>query len=281
MAVPEGDVGGQIEVLLGQLLEQGGHGAADTGEEIVRLLVDYYGTGLARVCEIVGADRPDLIHQLAADPLVESQLVLHELHPLDVDARIEAALDRVRPYLGSHAGGVAYLGVDEGGVARLRLSGSCNGCASSTVTVSMTIEEAVRAAAPELTGIAVDGEVEEPQLLQIGRRPAAPSAPVWRHPSATELPAEGEVTAVHLDGRRVMATRLDDTYYAYVDRCPACEASLVGSALTGAVLTCAGCGARYDVRLAGRAIDGSRRHLDPLPLLDDAAGIRVALPEAV
>lgn len=281
--MPEGDVGGQIEILLGRLLEQGGHDAAGTGEEIVRLLVDYYGSGLARVCEIVGADRPDLIHQLAADPLVESQLVLHGLHPLDVDARIEAALDRVRPYLGSHAGGVSYLGVDDDGVARLLLSGSCHGCASSTVTVSMTIEEAVRAAAPELTGIAVDGEVEEaPKLLQIGLRPGAPPpAPVWRHPSATELPAEGEVTAVHLDGRRVMATRLEDTYYAYVDRCPACEASLVASALTGAVLTCSGCGTRYDVRLAGRAIDGSGRHLDPLPLLDDAAGIRVALPEAV
>jgi hypothetical protein len=47
------------------------------------------------------------------------------------------------------------------------------------------------------------------------------------------------------------------------------------------VLTCANCKSRYDVRLAGRAVDGSGRHLDPLPLLDDASGIRVALPEAV
>ena len=86
--------------------------------------------------------------------------MLHGLHPLDVDARIEAALDRVRPYLGSHAGGVSFLGVDQDDVARLRLSGSCDGCASSTVTVSLTIEEAVRAAAPELTGIVVDGEVQ-------------------------------------------------------------------------------------------------------------------------
>jgi Fe-S cluster biogenesis protein NfuA/nitrite reductase/ring-hydroxylating ferredoxin subunit len=284
--VPDGDVGAQVEALLGELLEQGGHLAADTGEKIVRLLVEYYGAGLARICEIIGADRPDLVHQLAADPLVESQLILHGLHPLTVDERIEAALDRVRPYLGSHAGGVSFLGVDPDGVARLRLSGSCDGCASSTVTVSLTIEEAVRAAAPELTGIAVDGEVQSSPVLQIGRRPEASPAPaathsVWRHPSAAELPHEGEVTSVQLGGSHVMAARIEDTYYAYVDRCPACEASLASSTLHGSVLTCASCEGRYDVRLAGRAVDGSGRHLDPLPLLDDASGIRVALPEAV
>ena len=37
--------------------------------------------------------------------------MLHDLHPLDVDTRIQRALDKVRPYLGSHAGGVTYLGV--------------------------------------------------------------------------------------------------------------------------------------------------------------------------
>ena len=283
--MPDGDVGAQVEALLGELLDQGGHLAADTGEKIVRLLVEYYGAGLERICEIIGAERPDLVHQLAADPLVESQLILHGLHPLTVDERIEAALDRVRPYLGSHAGGVSFLGVDPDGVARLRLSGSCHGCASSTVTVSLTIEEAVRGAAPELTGIVVDGEVQSSPVLQIGRRPDVPTAeathPVWRHPSAAELPREGEVTSVQLGGSRVMAARIEDTYYAYLDRCPACEASLVGASLRGSVLTCANCESRYDVRLAGRAVDGSGRHLDPLPLLDDASGIRVALPEAV
>jgi nitrite reductase/ring-hydroxylating ferredoxin subunit len=151
--------------------------------------------------------------------------------------------------------------------------------------VSLTIEEAVRAAAPELTGIVVDGEVQSSPVLQIGRRPDAPTPeathPVWRHPSAAELPHEGQVTSVQLGGSHVMATRIEETYYAYVDRCPACEASLVSAALHGSVLTCGNCESRYDVRLAGRAVDGSGRHLDPLPLLDDASGIRVALPEAV
>jgi hypothetical protein len=35
------------------------------------------------------------------------------------------------------------------------------------------------------------------------------------------------------------------------------------------------------VRSAGRSLDDPARHLDPLPLLTDSQGIRVALPEAV
>ena len=110
--------------------------------------------------------------RLTADPLVESLLLLHGLHPLDVDARIQRALDQVRPYLGSHAGGVEYLGVSDG-VARLRLEGCCHGCPSSTVTVRLAIEGAVQDAAPEVTEVAVEGMTAppEPKLLQIGPRP--------------------------------------------------------------------------------------------------------------
>ena len=86
--------------------------------------------------------------------------------------RIQRALDRVRPYLGSHAGGVEYLGVVDG-VARLRLEGSCHGCPSSTVTVQLAITSAVQDAAPEVTEVVVEGMTAppEPKLLQIGRRP--------------------------------------------------------------------------------------------------------------
>jgi Fe-S cluster biogenesis protein NfuA/nitrite reductase/ring-hydroxylating ferredoxin subunit len=282
--VPAGetDVGEKVDALLTQIGEQGGGQAAATADELVRVLVEYYGGGLERVVELLGAEST---FALTKDPYVESLLVLHGLHPLGIDERIEQALDRVRPYLGSHAGGVAYLGVDDDDTAHLRLDGSCNGCPSSTVTVRMTIEEAVLAAAPELAGIEVEGAVEEDAkpLLQIGLRPGAAAAtPVWLHPSALELPPTGSVTGVHLDGRQVVMARLGDTYYAYSDACAVCGASLSGASLDGDVLSCPACAARFDVRLAGMSADGSGRRLDPLPLLDDVSGIRVALvPETV
>jgi Fe-S cluster biogenesis protein NfuA len=163
--------GERVEKLLAELREGSDPRAATAAEKLVRSLVELYGAGLARIVDLVGADA---VTTLAADPLVESLLLIHDLHPLDADTRIQRALDRVRPYLGSHAGGVEYLGIDDGGVVHLRLEGSCHGCPSSTVTVQLAIEAAIQEAAPETVGIDVQGVAAEPPpppLLQIGRRP--------------------------------------------------------------------------------------------------------------
>jgi len=61
--------------------------------------------------------------------------------------------------------------------------------------------------------------------------------------------------------------------------CAACGSRIDAGGLEGQHLTCPSCGQRYDLRLAGRASDGSPLQLDPLPLLADATGVRIALPE--
>jgi len=266
-------------------------GVAPAAEELVRLLVGLYGDGLGHIVAVLrdqGEPGVAMLHKLAEDPLVESLLLLHDLHPLDVDARIQRALDRVRPYLGSHAGGVEYLGVRDG-VALLRLEGSCHGCPSSTVTVQLAIEGAVADAAPEVTKVVVEGMTAPPApvLLQIGRRPGSENNEHHPERDATwvTLPAIGPPSA-----RPVLATAGDvavlvcsvrGTLYAYRDGCAACGSSLAEGALERDRLTCPGCGTRYDVRLAGRALDDPAVHLEPLPLLSDSAGVRVAVPEAV
>src|SRR4029453_17038710 len=103
------------------------------------------------------------------DELVASLLVLHDLHPKDTQTRVTEALDQVRPYLGSHAGGVELLGVDSAGVVHLRLEGSCDGCPSSVQTVKLAIERAIEEAAPEVAGVEVENLTREgaPELLPI------------------------------------------------------------------------------------------------------------------
>ena len=71
----------------------------------------------------------EVLAALAADELVANLLIVHGLHPYGVDLRVEQALESVRPYLGSHGGDVELLEVTDAGVVRLRLLGSCNGCA--------------------------------------------------------------------------------------------------------------------------------------------------------
>jgi Fe-S cluster biogenesis protein NfuA len=282
--------GERIEELLAALRARGA-AAADTAEELVRLLVGMYGDGLAAIMAALaeeGETGRAIVDRLTADPLVEGLLLLHGLHPLGVDERIQRALDRVRPYLGSHAGGVQYLGVRDG-VARLRLEGSCHGCPSSTVTVRLAIEGAVQDAAPEVAEVVVEGMTAppEPNLLQIGPRPGTPPG---SGPSATSggewvplpdigPPSSRPVTASAGDVA-VLVCSVRGTLYAYRDACASCGSPMGEGTLHREVLACP-CGARYDVCRAGAGLDGLAAYLDPLPLLADSQGVRVAVPAAV
>jgi Fe-S cluster biogenesis protein NfuA len=163
----------RLEGLLDLLAATGDPAVSEAAEQLVAALVQLYGAGLNRVvgiCEEAGGAQ--LVERLAADPLVAHLLLLHGLHPDDVDTRVQRALDRVRPYLGAHAGDIEYLGVDADRVAQLRLLGSCDGCAGSTATVHSAIERAVLEAAPEVVRVQVEGMVAAGtgHLIQIGIR---------------------------------------------------------------------------------------------------------------
>jgi Fe-S cluster biogenesis protein NfuA len=127
--------------------------------EAVAAVLELYGEALRRL--VAGADPVE-------DELVSHLLIVHDLHPLGVEARIRNALDEVRPYLGSHGGDVELVDVADG-VAHVRLAGTCDGCPSSVVTLRNAIEDAVLRAAPEVERVEADGLTEPgPQLLQIG-----------------------------------------------------------------------------------------------------------------
>ena len=170
-------VGERVEALLAELRTRAGPQAGDVAEELVGCLVELYGSGLTTIVATLEADPdagPRLLAALAGDPLVESLLLVHDLHPVDADTRISRALERVGPQLGSHAGAIEYLGLDDQGVARIRLTTSGHGCGSSSSTARQAVEEAVAEAAPEVAGVHVE-EVAAPTevpLLQIMRRPA-------------------------------------------------------------------------------------------------------------
>jgi len=276
-------VGERIEKLLGDILSGP---SRQTAEEIVRLLMELYGDGLTRVLAIVRAHDPTLVHRIAQDELLESLLLVHDLHPFDVHTRIRRALDRVRPYLDSHAGGVKYLGIDSNGVARLRLEGNRDGCPSASLTVRQTIEQVVRDAAPETSGVEVSGVTGQASttLLQIGMRPPpdwrpGPGQAQWsRLPNIDPSVRVPVSTAVN--GVPVLVCSIHGSLYAYRDACAACGSSLSESELDGGVVTCSTCDRRFDLELAGRCLDDAQQ-LDALPLQSDSRGVRVAVARTV
>jgi Fe-S cluster biogenesis protein NfuA len=157
--------------------------ARELALESVQMLLELYGEALTRVLRhAAGAGGEPLMEMLVADEWVAQLLLLHGLHPEDVELRVRRALEEVRPNLGSHGGSVELLRV-EGGTAYLRLEGSCHGCPASTLTLRSSIEEAVRRHAPELEGVVAEGEerakptARAPELVQLCPAPTARAAP--------------------------------------------------------------------------------------------------------
>jgi Fe-S cluster biogenesis protein NfuA/nitrite reductase/ring-hydroxylating ferredoxin subunit len=280
---PENDTqwraaGDRIQTLLDSCAASGA-AAHERARELVREVVGLYGAGLER---IVRAADAGFAERLATDELVASLLLVHGLHPHDVHRRVSDALDRVRPYLGSHGGDVDLLEVD-GDAVRLAFKGSCKSCPSSAVTLELAVEDAVRAAAPEISSIEV--VTAEPA----GDHAVIPTESLMAHvrsngstwypvPEVAEL-EPGEVAGFRVSGTTLLVCRIGDLPLAYRDHCPVCDDSLAGARLNETWLGCPRCGTQFDVVHAGAGPNGS--HLEPLPLLPRDGVPSVALAEPV
>ena len=291
--------GDRIQTLLDSSAASGA-AAYERAQQLVREVVGLYGAGLERIIQLAQASdqSPSLAERLATDDLVASLLLVHGLHPHDVHRRVSDALDRVRPYLGSHGGDVDLIEVVPGTMpgeltVRLAFKGSCKSCPSSAVTLELAVEDAVRAAAPEISSIevvAAEPTTKAPSVIPAESLLAhvhsngpsnGHSATTWCPvPEMAEL-APGEVAGFRIDGVAetvVVACRVGDQLFAYRDHCPVCDDSLAGAELDGALLRCPRCQSDFDVVHAGAGVaDRSPGHLDPIPLLTRDGLLSVAL----
>ena len=128
---------------------------------VVQDLLEYHRAVITQMLEMTGIDNNgELVRRWADDELVASMLLLYDLHPDDLSTRVERALEQVRPYLNSHGGNVALVGIEDG-IVRLQMKGSCHGCPSSAMTLRTRIDEAICALAPDAVAIEVAEVGEE------------------------------------------------------------------------------------------------------------------------
>ncbi|WP_428328088.1 NifU family protein [Mucilaginibacter sp.] len=67
--------------------------------------------------------------------------------------QVEVALDTIRPYLLADGGNVSVEEITPENVVKLKLLGSCGSCPMSIMTLKAGIEEAIKKAVPEITGV--------------------------------------------------------------------------------------------------------------------------------
>lgn len=65
--------------------------------------------------------------------------------------KVQAVLEKLRPYLQADGGDVQLVDVDEGsGTVQVRLMGACGHCGMSQMTLKQGIERALRQQIPEV-----------------------------------------------------------------------------------------------------------------------------------
>ncbi|UXX78761.1 NifU family protein [Reichenbachiella carrageenanivorans] len=68
-------------------------------------------------------------------------------------AKIDQAINNIRPYLKADGGDVKVLDIDDDYVVLVELLGACESCPMSPMTMKAGIEEAVKRVAPEVKSI--------------------------------------------------------------------------------------------------------------------------------
>ncbi len=73
----------------------------------------------------------------------------------DLNGRVEAALDNIRPYLVTDGGDVRILEITKEKKLILEFMGNCGTCPMSTMTFKAGVEEAIKKSVPEIGRIEV------------------------------------------------------------------------------------------------------------------------------
>jgi hypothetical protein len=150
----------RIEELIRALDTHPDPAARETARELLALVLDLHGIGLAKLMGIVAAAEGGtaILARMVADKQVRAMLLLHGLHPDDFETRVRQAVDRLRPHIGVHG-----LRLDVVEIARRTVRLRVHGSGATTIkapllwTLPGEIEDAVVEAAPDVDRILIDG----------------------------------------------------------------------------------------------------------------------------
>jgi len=251
--------------------------------ELKDAIEELHKLGLTRIIQRLREDirGKELLFELIDDPAVHTLFAMHGLVREDLRTRVERILEMVRPYMQSHGGDVELMDVAPETVF-VRLSGSCNGCSLSAVTLRNTVEEALREHLPQIQKVEVVPNEPEPE--RAGFVPLdALSGPIHVEPGWAVGPAassiiEAEPFRWDADSMSILVVRFHNKLQAFRNECAHLGMPLDGGRIdpeTG-VLTCPWHGFRYDCS-NGECLTVPEAQLEALPLRTEKGRIVVRI----
>jgi len=151
-------------------------------QELLQAVMELHSAALERLMTLVNdreTEAPGLINALSADELVGNLLLLHGLHPVDLQTRVERALAGIEGILRGYGAHVEILGMP-GGAIRLKVWGVTTSAVARSARAA--IEEALNGAAPDAVSVAVLGleQFTSPDFVALDQlRMAPPPAPAY------------------------------------------------------------------------------------------------------
>jgi hypothetical protein len=134
--------------------------ARETARELLTLVLDLHGLALAKLMNIVMSSEgaAPVLARMLEDKQVQAILLLHGLHPDDLETRVRLAVDRLHPHVGVLGLRLDIVSIADGTV-RLRVRRGDGGEIEAPLkwTLRGEIEEAIIEAAPDVVALVLDG----------------------------------------------------------------------------------------------------------------------------
>ncbi len=187
------------------------------------------------------------LREAASDEVVYAVLRHLEILKPSLDERLQQALNSVRPSLQEHGGNVELVSVEPPDTVTIRLTGACDGCPASGLTLSAGVEKAIREHCPEITEIRKASGHNAQGTTQVDF--VSPFARAedegWTDLIGMEEIGENDIRIIEHGGHSLLFWRQDNNVKCYENACAHLGMPLDSGELEGGILTCPYHGFQY------------------------------------
>jgi Fe-S cluster biogenesis protein NfuA/nitrite reductase/ring-hydroxylating ferredoxin subunit len=211
-----------------------------------RAIEDLHKAALTNLIKTLKTESMSALRQAVKDEIVYSVLLYHELvkspQPPLLE-RIKTALEEVRPGLKSHNGDVEFVNFQAPDTVEVKLIGTCSSCATSNLTLTYTIEQAIKKHCPEIQ-----------QVIAVNHTNAENNSVLTPDETTTwvkvttidQIPESGILTG-KIGKNPLILYRQGENVTCYLNACPHLATPLDRGKLHNGILTCASHGFEYNL----------------------------------
>lgn len=241
-----------------------------------RAIEDLHKAALTHLIKSLKQESMSALRQAVDDDIVYSVLLYHELikpPQAPLLERIQTALEEVRPGLKSHDGDVEFVAIKPPDTVEVKLIGNCSSCPTSTLTLTQSVEQAIKNHCPEITKVVA---VNHTSTVNNAFTPEDTSTWV-KLTTIDQIPKSGILTG-KVGKNSLILYRQGENVTCYLNACPHLATPLDMGKLDHGILTCKSHGFQYNLE-TGECLTVTDVPLQSYPVQIKGEKVFVKLPK--